>query len=222
MARSARTGGIAALLIFLAFAVHWANILYFEPRMGFDSPLDYADLRKVAGGLSSLAWLWSGYAHLLTGFALLVLAVVAAHAFAPQRPVAARLLALTGALAALGFALTGVIDVPGRRVFWVVDAANPGNTAALVGGLVLARAAANNLALVLFGWFALQLTWCARRGGRLPFLAGLLGYLCGLAGLAVFAAPIASALAYALIPLWMLWLGVLLYRRADSIVVAEE
>jgi hypothetical protein len=99
MSKQVRAAGMAALVIFLAFAVHASNLFYFEPRMGFARPGDYASIPKLAVGLRSASWLWSGYAHFATGLALVALAGVGSRLFESSRPLGSRLGLATGVLA---------------------------------------------------------------------------------------------------------------------------
>ena len=71
--------GLAALVICTAFLVHNINALYIEPNfLGFRDPrVDYADLAKLKNALGSLPWRLSGFGHLLSGFACVVLGMSA-------------------------------------------------------------------------------------------------------------------------------------------------
>jgi hypothetical protein len=222
MAAQLRRAGIAALVIFVAFAIHLANILYFEPRMGFERMEDYASMSKVAAALASQSWRWSGYGHLLTGIALFVLAAVSGRWLELQRPTAAALARMFGAAAGLGFVLTGVIDLLGRDVFTMLDSTNPGYTTALLGSLVLLRNMANATSLILLGAFVLVFTWSARQHGGWPVLFGLFSYLTAVATLLLFTWKTGYGLSYFLLPLWALGAGYLLMTRSQALARVEE
>jgi hypothetical protein len=86
--------GLAALLICAAFLVHNINALYVEPNfLGFRNPrVDYADLDKLRNALGSLPWRLSGFGHLLSGFACVVLGLSTRQLFRESKPVAGALL----------------------------------------------------------------------------------------------------------------------------------
>lgn len=222
MLKQVRAAGTAALVIFLAFAVHASNVFYFEPRMGFAGIDDYARIPLIARGLESLPWLWSGYAHIATGFALVVLAVVGHRLFEPARPLAARLVLATGVLAALPFALTGVCDVQGRMLRALFDANNPGLSGPLYAAFALLRGIASQLAIILAGWFVLQFNWSLRQTRRVGFLLGLLGYATGFAALSACVWPAGYGLAYLLLPAWTLWIGIDFLADTGHVVQPED
>ena len=222
MISQVRAAGAAAMVIALAFAVHLSNIFYFEPRMGFARLTDYASFAKLAVGLRSTSWLWSGYAHFATGLALVVLASIGGRLIEPQRPLAGRLIFATGLLAALPFTFTGVCDITGRNLREMLDLTNPGHSDALYGALALLRGIVNNLSIVLLGWFILHLNRNLRRTRRLGFLLGLLGYLTGLTAFSAYAWPGGYGLAYLLTPAWALWMGVEFITDAAHVALPED
>ena len=69
-----RSAPYAALLIFVAFAMHNLNGAFIEPRyLGFGSYADYADLAKLMNASRAVPWLLSGLGHVATGFAMVIL-----------------------------------------------------------------------------------------------------------------------------------------------------
>jgi len=211
--KEVKRGGAAAIVVGLAFLVHLANQFWFEPRMGFGSIADYADTARLAVGLRSGPWVASGLAHGATGVALIVFGLAACAAFAQRRPGAARAIVVFTALAGLAFLLTAVVDVPGRRLLWALDAANPSITAPLIASAALLRGVLNLAAIVLAGCALLCFTWSARQVKALSLSTGVLGYLAGAAGVATFLSPGAYGAAYLLIPAWAILTG--LRMRAD-------
>lgn len=212
-----RRAGTAAIVIALAFCVHLVNMFVFEPRMGFTSVADYATVDKLVVAMKSDAWRASGYAHFVAGWAVIVLAVVGFRTFRTRRPTGAAFVFAFGGLAGLLYLLTAVIDIPGRGMIWMLDAQNPGHTPALIASGAFVRSAVNAAAIVLTGLFVLHFTWAARQTKSLPFLVGSLGYVTGLVGLGVMWTPVAYGLAYLLIPIWAVVLGVVLRTRAVDI-----
>jgi hypothetical protein len=222
MSSQIKAAGVAALFVFLAFAMHLANIFYFEPRMGFHSLRDYIHVPQLLVGLRSPSWLWTGYGHFATGIALVVLSAVCMQWARVRAPTGAVLVAIIGTLAALAFLLLGLIDLQGRDILFAFDLSNPGHTEAFVGSVALLRNIVNVTAIVLLGWFIAQLTWTLRSIGKLPLLFATFSYVTGLVAFWLFRTPTVYGVAYVLIPIWALVLGLMLYTRADSLARFEE
>lgn len=212
MDRLIRPAGYAALVVFLAFAVHNVNGAYIEPKyLGFASYADYADLARLANASRSLPWLASGLGHVATGFAMVVLAAGVHALLREAAPASALLLLATGWLASAGFLLLGLSHVIGRQALFLLTDANPQVREAAYLTASLSRIWFNGLAQVALGWFAVQLSWSGLRTGTLSRWFCRYGYLSGAAGLLM-------ALAYVpvylfTVPGWALWLGVALLRR---------
>ncbi|MCB1624094.1 MAG: hypothetical protein KDI32_05875 [Pseudomonadales bacterium] len=221
MDQNIRVAGVAALFIAVAFAVHLLNAYYFEPQMGFRSVADYMSADRLRVGLRAESWTWSGYGHFVTGIALIVMAAVVREWFVVRRPVAATLTALVGALAGIAFLLIGVMDLQGRDIALAYDRANPGNTTAIVLAAAYPRQIASLAGLILLGWFIVQFTWCAREFDKLPRLFGFFSYVAGVASFWVFRSTGAYAIAYLLIPLWALGVGIILYSRSRTLAEFE-
>lgn len=208
-----RPAGYAALLIFLAFAVHNVNGAYIEPRyLGFANYADYADLARLMNASRALPWLLSGLGHLASGFAMVVLTAGAYQMYRASRPSAALVACGAGLLAAVGFLLLGLSHVIGRQTLVLLTDANPQVLEPAYMTAILVRIYFNGLAQVGLGWFAVQLSWCGLRTGSLPAGFCWFGYLSGAAGLLMAVAYIPIYLFTVLV--WALWLGVLLLRRA--------
>jgi len=206
-----RPAGYAALVVFVAFAMHNLNGIYIEPRyLGFIGDADYADLAKLMNASQSLPWLLSGLGHVASGFAMVVLAVSAFSMYRERQPAAALLALGAGLLAATGFTLLGVSHVIGRQTLFLLADANPGLRATAYMTATVARIWFNGLAQVMLGWFAVQLSWCGMRSGMLPAAFCWYGYASGAAGLLMAVAYIPVYLFTVLV--WALWLAVLLLR----------
>jgi hypothetical protein len=213
MSSANRLAGLAALAIFLAFAMHALNAFYIEPRfLGFESFMDYARIDKLKNAIGSVPWRLSGVGHLLSGFAMVVLATAAYGRFKAERPLAAALAAGAAALSAAGFLLTGLADVPGSGALKLLVAQNPGTETHAYLANSLMRIAFNNLAIVGLGWFAVQLSWCGLKTGGLPRAFSYFGYFAGLTGLGMMAVFTPYLL---VVPIWSLWLGILLLRSTE-------
>ncbi len=222
MSSQIKAAGVAALFVFWAFAVHLANIFYFEPQMGFHTLRDYIHVPQLLVGLRSSSWLWTGYGHFATGIALVVLSAVTVQWARSRAPIGALLVGAIGVLAAFAFLLMGIIDLQGRDILFAFDLSNPGHTPAFVGSVALLRNIVNVTAIVLLGWFIVQFTWTLRTIGKLPLLFAVFSYVTGLVAFWLFRTPTVYGVAYVLIPLWALALGILLYARADSMARFEE
>jgi hypothetical protein len=222
MNQQIRAAGIAALFIFFAFAVHLANIFYFEPQMGFKSLADYMSADQLIVGLKSEPWTWSGYAHFVTGLALAVIAAVLVRWVRQRAPTGTLLVGIAGSLGALAFMLNGIIDLQGRDMLFAYDVRNPGNTQAIVITFAFLRNIVNITALVLLGWCVVQFTWVLRGVGKLPFLFAIFSYVAGLVTFWLFRTPSVYAAAYILLPLWALGFGLTLVTRAESLAQFEE
>jgi len=208
--------GVAALVICFAFLVHNINALYVEPNLlGFRDPrVDYADLAKLKNALGSLPWRLSGFGHLLSGFACVVLGFAARQLFRDSKLAAARLLLGAGLVAGVGFLLTAITDQAGAAAVKLLAAQNPGLDEAAYLSLSIVRIIFNCLAQVGLGWFAWQLSYCGRKTGMLPKAFCWFGYLSGFSGLLMALSFIPTYLLTVL--LWSGWLAVLMLRRAVS------
>jgi hypothetical protein len=207
-----RSAGWAALVIALAFAMHNLNGAWIEPRyLGFASYSDYADLDRLMAASRAWPWLLSGLGHVASGFAMVVLTLAVYAAFRAATPAAALLALGAGLLSAGGFFLTGLSHVIGRQTLMLLADANPDMAGTLYAAATVVRIWVNGLAQVCLGWFAVQLSLCARSTGALPRSFRLFGYVSGAAGLLMAAAYIPIYLYTVLV--WAGALAVLLLRR---------
>ena len=208
--------GLAALVICAAFLVHNINALYIEPNfLGFKNPrVDYADLAKLRNALGSLPWRLSGFGHLLSGFACVVLGLAARQLFRDSQLDAGRLLLGAGFVAGVGFLLTAITDQAGAAAVKLLAAQNPELNDAAYLSLSIVRIIFNCLAQVGLGWFAWQLSYCGLRTGMLPKAFCWFGYLSGFTGLLMAVTFIPTYLLMVL--LWSGWLAVIMLRRAVS------
>ncbi len=207
-----KPAGVAALLIFLAFLMHSINALYIEPQiLGFEDPrVDYAKVEKLQNAMGSIPWMLSGFGHIISGFAAVILGFAGHALFVDARPLAGRLALAAGAIAGAGFLLTGIADVMGGQVLRLLAAQNADQTNAIYLAGSVMRVSFNGLAIVAMGWFAVILSWCGLKTGRLPKGFSYFGFLAGISGLML--AVIFIPLYLQLYLIWSLWLGILLLR----------
>ena len=212
--------GLAALVICTAFLVHNINALYVEPNfLGFKDPrVDYANLAKLKNALDALPWRLSGFGHLLSGFACVVLGLSARQLFRDSKLAAARLLPGAGFVAGVGFLLTAITGEAGSGAVKLLSAHNPELEDAAYLSLSIVRIIFNCLAQVGLGWFAWQLSYCGLKTGMLPRSFCWFGYLSGFTGLIMALTFIPIYLQTVLI--WSGWLAFLMLRRAASPVLA--
>ncbi len=202
----------AALVVFLAFAMHNLNGAFIEPRyLGFESYGDYARADKLMNASRAVPWLLSGLGHVATGFALVVLGLGVHARYRDVRPAAAQLALAAALLAATGFLLTGVSHVIGRQTLFLLADANPDLAATAYMTATVVRIWVNALAQIGLGWFAVQLAWLGRKTGTLPRAFVAFGFLSGGAGLLMTVAYVPVYLYTVLV--WALWLAVV-WRRA--------
>lgn len=207
-----RAAGVAALLIFAAFAMHNLNGAWIEPRyLGFDSYADYAKLDKLTSASRAVPWLLSGLGHVASGFAMVVLALFAGVRYRQRCPAAALLATAAGLIAATGFLLLGLSHVIGRQTLFLLTDANPAMRDPAYMTVTIVRIICNGLAQVGLGWYAVQLSWCGLRTGSLPRAFAWYGFLSGAAGLLMAIAYVPVYLYTVL--LWAPWFGILLLRQ---------
>jgi hypothetical protein len=211
-----RAASNAAWLIVLCMLVHNLNALWLEPTyLGFvDKARDYGDMAKILNAQFSFSFLSSGTAHVVCGFALLVLGLGLYHRFRSRHPVAAQLLLLAALLSGLGFLLTGISDIPGAVYARILRKENPeyAETIMLINTLI--RSVVNVLAIVGLSWLAGQLAWLTRRTREFPRWFGWYGWVLVLPGLVSFPFPPAGFAYLQLTIPWAVALGVYLRRPA--------
>jgi hypothetical protein len=197
----------AALVVFLAFAMHNLNGAFIEPRyLGFESYGDYARADKLMNASRAVPWLLSGLGHVATGFAMVVLGLGAHARYRAERPAAAQVALAAALLASVGFLLTGISHVIGRQTLFLLGDANPALQESAYMTATVVRIWVNGLAQIGLGWFAVQLSWLGLKSGTLPRAFVLFGFLSGAAGLLMAVAYIPVYLFTVLV--WALWLAV--------------
>lgn len=211
-----RPAGYAALVIFAAFAIHNLNGAYIEPTsLGFSGYDDYADLAKLQNASRALPWLYSGLGHLVSGFAMVVLALGVFALFRDARPATAWLMLAAGLLSSAGFLLLGFSHVIGRAALFLLAERNPAMRDSLYATATFVRILFNSLAQVGLGSLAVALSAAGLATMRLPQPFCYYGILSGIAGLAMGFVYVPVYLFTVL--LWALWLGIVLLRLPLSV-----
>jgi len=214
-----RRAGIAAFIIFAAFAMHSLNALYIEPNfLGFKNPqVDYANIDKLKNAIGSVPWTLSGIGHFLSGFAMVYLALCAREMFREHKLVPARVALVAGVISAVGFLLTGISDLVGGGLFkspfgavTLMAASNPDLERAAYLSQALARISYNSLAQVGLGWYAVLVSWCGMKTGLLGRGLCYFGYLSGFCGLIMGLMFVPLYMYTTLV--WSAWYGASLLR----------
>lgn len=209
-----RSAPYAALMIFVAFAMHNLNGAFIEPRyLGFGSYADYANLGKLMNASRAVPWLLSGLGHVATGFATVILGLGVHARYRDVRPAAAQIALAAAMLAATGFLLTGISHVIGRQTLFLLSDGNPDLQESAYMTATVVRIWVNGLAQIGLGWFTVQLSWLGWKTGTLPRAFVLFGCLSGAAGLLMAVAYIPVYLFTVLV--WALWLAVA-WGRVES------
>jgi hypothetical protein len=208
---------IAAFLIVIGMLIHNLNGRYLEPTfLGFENPMDYADMAKIENALWSFSFLSSGISHMVVGFSFMILGLFLSEYFKKALPIGAKLTFIAAMLAGLGFLLTGISDIPGTLYGQLIREQNPDFNTDILLMTTIFRGVVNVLAIVGLGWFAGQVAWCGRRSGTFSKGFAVFGYINVLPGIASLIFPPAGFAYIQLLPLWMLWLGLRLRQLPDS------
>lgn len=225
MKNTIRAASVAAVLIVVAFLIHNFNASYYEPvKLGFEKPTDYADMAKIANANWSFAFTSSGIAHIVTGFAMIFLGLGLMEVFRGFSVAASRLVVVSGFISGLGFLLTGISDIPGTFYGDILSARNPEYSVDILLMKSMFRGSVNTMAIVGLSWFAGQVAWCTWKSGIFNKWFAAYGYLNVLPGLGALVVPFIGFAYLKLAPLWMLWLGLLLWKQstADKSIAASS
>jgi len=213
---AARHGAMAATVISIAFSIHALNGFVIERLfLGFHSYTDYTDIHKLSDALGSPPWLASGFGHLVTGVAVVVLGVNLSRWMAPTRPRLAEYARYATAVAAVGFTMLGVADLQGSGTVHLLAHQNPELASTANMSLTVLVAVVNGVAISAYGWLMLlvaRFTQLARSG--LPRWYVWLSYVAGACGLIVGFAYIPAYLVPFLA--WSISTAVMLRRVARS------
>ncbi len=211
-----KAASTAAWLIVVSMLIHNMNALWLEPTyLGFvDKAKDYGDMGKILNAQFSVSFISSGIAHIVCGFALLILGLGLYNRFRGRHPVASQMLMLAALLSGLGFLLTGISDIPGAVYAKILREQNPDHAATIMLINTLIRSVVNVLAIVGLSWLAGQLAWLTRQTREFPGWFVWFGWLMVLPGILSFPFPPAGFIYLQLTIVWAAALGVFLRRSA--------
>lgn len=209
-----RAASTAAWLIVGCMLIHNMNALWLEPTyLGFvDKAKDYGDMGKIINAQFSFSFISSGTAHVVCGFALLVLGLGIHNRFRGRHPVGAQLLMLAALLSGIGFLVTGISDIPGAVYAKILREQNPDHAETIMLINTLIRSVVNVLAIVGLSWLAGQLAWLTRETREFPRWFVWYGWLMVLPGLFSFPFPPAGFIYLQLTIVWAAALAIFLRR----------
>lgn len=209
-----RAASTAAWLIVGCMLIHNMNALWLEPTyLGFvDKAKDYGDMGKIINAQFSFSFISSGTAHVVCGFALLVLGLGLHNRFRGRHPVGAQLLMLAALLSGIGFLVTGISDIPGAVYAKILREQNPDHAETIMLINTLIRSVVNVLAIVGLSWLAGQLAWLTRETREFPRWFVWYGWLMVLPGLFSFPFPPAGFIYLQLTIVWAAALAIFLRR----------
>jgi hypothetical protein len=198
--------------------IHNMNALWLEPTyLGFvDKAKDYGDMGKILNAQFSFSFISSGSAHVVCGFALLILGLGLHNRFRGRHPVGAQMLMLAALLSGLGFLLTGISDIPGAVYAKILREQNPDYAETIMLINTLIRSVVNVLAIVGLSWMAGQLAWLTRQTREFPAWFAWYGWLMVLPGLFSFPFPPAGFIYLQLTIVWAAALAIFLRRPVPA------
>jgi hypothetical protein len=207
----------AAFIVLVGMLIHNMNAAWLEPTyLGFvDKAKDYGDMAKIQNAQESCSlatlqlcsFTYSGYAHMINGLMILLLAVATREVFRSSNPVLAQLMYVAGFLSGLGFLATGVTDIPGTKYAALLRELNPDYNTSILLMTTMIRGVVNIIAITGLGLFAVFV-------GRASLLSGIFskwgawwGFILLLPGLGGLISPI-FGFSYLVFCLpWFIWLG---------------
>jgi hypothetical protein len=221
-----RAAAYAAFITLAGMCVHLMNAFWLEPTyLGFVDPAkDYADMAKIqyayeACSMSALhlcSFTYSGYAHMINGLMLLLLAVATREVFRDTRPALAQLMYIAGFLAGFGFLATGINDIPGKALHTLIRAENPDFNTDILLIATMIRGIVNIIAITGLGLFAAFVGSAALGDGRFSKWGGWFGFVLLIPGLGGLTNPVFGFTYLALIPIWLIWLGMQFSKLSRS------
>jgi len=212
-----RAASIAAFIVFAGMAIHLLNASYLEPTfLGFvDKAKDYGDMAKIQnaveacslGSLQLCSFKYSGFAHMINGFMLLLLGLAVLNLFRYSNPVLAQLAFVAALLSGIGFLMTGVTDIPGTIYAGLLRELNPDYNTAILLMTTMIRGIVNMVAITGLGLFAAFTGRAALKSGLFSKWGAWWGFLLLLPGLGGLVNPIFGFSYIGLVLPWLIWLG---------------
>jgi hypothetical protein len=221
-----RAAAYAAFTILVGMLIHNINAGYLEPTyLGFvDKAKDYGDMAKIQNAIEACSmdalhlcsFKFSGFAHMINGMLLMLLAVAVRQLFSESAPVVAQLAFVAGLTAGLGFLTTGVSDIPGTVYAGLLRGLNPEYNEAILLMTTMIRGIANMIAITGLGWFAAFTGYGALKTGVFSKWGAYYGFILLLPGLGGLISPIAGFMYIALVLPWLIWLGMQFSKLSRS------
>ncbi len=183
----------AFVVLALAFAGHLVNVVVLEPGLGFETPADYYDASRMLPVLDHWVWKLGAAYHLLAAIAILMLAC---SSTADRTLLATRCASAAGAATFAMFVFVAMTNVVGMRELENVAALQPGEAPALYGGMLVWRATALAVAIIMLGIFLLVGNALRTIPASGTTAARTLGLVAGTAWLSVPLAPALAPIAF--------------------------
>jgi hypothetical protein len=221
-----RAAAFSAFIVLLGMLIHNLNAGYLEPTyLGFvDKAKDYGDMAKIQNAIEACSldalhlcsFKYSGFAHMVNGMLLMLIAVAVRSAFAESNPVASQLAFVAGLFAGWGFLTTGVSDIPGTVYASLLRGLNPEHNDTILLMTTMIRGIANMIAITGLGWFAAFTSYAALKSGLFSKWGAYYGYVLLLPGLGGLISPIFGFMYIALVIPWLIWLGLQFNKLAGK------
>jgi hypothetical protein len=157
--------------------------------------------------LQLCSFTYSGFAHMINGMLLMLLAVAVRQLFSASNPIAAELAFVAGLVAGLGFLATGVSDIPGTVYASLLRELNPEYNVALLLMTTMIRGVVNIIAITGLGLFAAFTGYAALKSGTFSKWGARYGFVLLLPGLGGLISPIFGFFYLILVLPWLIWLG---------------
>lgn len=212
-----RAAAYAAFIALTGMCVHLMNAFWLEPTyLGFvDKAKDYADMSKIqyayeSCSLSALqlcSFTFSGFAHMINGLMLFLIAVATREVFRDSQPVLAQLIYSAGFLAGLGFLAVGINDIPGKALHTLIRAENADYNTDILLMATMMRGIVNIIAVTGLGLFAAFVGKAALNDSRFAKWGAWFGFLLLWPAIGGLVNPIAGFTYLGFIPVWLFWLG---------------
>ena len=212
-----RAAAYAAFIVLVGMLIHATNAFYLEPTfLGFkDAAQDYTDMAKIQNAIEACSldalhlcsFKYSGFAHMLNGMLMMLLAVAARHAFTASHPIAAEFMFVAGLVSGLGFLTTGVSDIPGTMYAGMLRASNPEFNQGILLMSTLIRGIANMIAITGLGLYAAFIAYATLRSGLFSKWGAYYGLLLLWPALGGLVNPIAGFSYIGIVVPWLIWLG---------------
>jgi hypothetical protein len=197
----------AAFVIAAAFTMHSLNGLIIERTvLHLKTFNDYASVPLLKGAIGSWPWRLSGLGHLLSGFAMVVVALELRRWMDDRDWHQARAVQAFALLSATGFLLNGIASGLGAQVVHLLSTQNPADADSAIVTYSFVVPVVNGLAIVCLGVVVILIARFAAEQGIFGRGFVIYSWITGVAGLVMAFAYLPAYLFLDLI--WLLWFGV--------------